>query len=29
VLRAITPNGTLEELERFVEDAARWRPTTS
>ena len=24
VLRAITANGTLEELERFVEDAASW-----
>ena len=29
VLRAITPNGTLAELERFVEDAASWRSTTS
>ena len=27
VLRAITPNGTLAELERFVEEAARWRST--
>ena len=26
VLRAITPNGTLAELERFVEEVARWRP---
>jgi alkanesulfonate monooxygenase SsuD/methylene tetrahydromethanopterin reductase-like flavin-dependent oxidoreductase (luciferase family) len=25
VLRAITPNGSLAELERFVEDAAAWR----
>jgi alkanesulfonate monooxygenase SsuD/methylene tetrahydromethanopterin reductase-like flavin-dependent oxidoreductase (luciferase family) len=25
VLRAITPNGALAELERFVEEAARWR----
>lgn len=25
VLRAVTPSGSLEELERFVEEAARWR----
>lgn len=25
VLRAVTPTGSLEELERFVEDAAAWR----
>jgi hypothetical protein len=25
VLRAITPGGSLAELERFVEETARWR----
>jgi hypothetical protein len=25
VLRAITPDGTLAELERFAETTARWR----
>jgi hypothetical protein len=25
VLRAITPTNSLDELERFVEETARWR----
>ncbi|MDQ0893710.1 LLM class flavin-dependent oxidoreductase [Agromyces ramosus] len=29
VLRAITPSGSLAELERFVEDAAAWRAGTA
>jgi hypothetical protein len=29
VLRAITPDGTLAELERFAETTARWRDETA
>ena len=29
VLRAVTPTGSLAELERFVEEAARWRAATA